>query len=129
MLMPVLKGKEEEISKLSYVPVVSVALKDAEIAAYNAIADAFRNIFSARVRNSEIGRLVSNPENFDGASVRYARMADQDVYSVEVTFNRQRMLLTLRVDDRSTEMLLTDSRGNEVEFLRHTGKEIEVRRS
>ena len=126
--MPVLKEKEEEVSKLSYVPVVSVALKDAEIAAYNAIADAFRNIFAQRVRNSQIGRLVSNPENFDGSSVRYAKMGEQDIYSVEVTFNRQKLLLTLRVDDRSTEMLLTDSRGNEIEFLRHTGREIEVRR-
>jgi hypothetical protein len=126
--MPALKGKEEEVSRLSYVPVVSVALKDAEIAAYNAIADAFRNIFAQKVRNSEIGRLVSNPENFDGAGIRYAKMADQDIYSVEVTFNKQRMLLTLRVDESSTEMLLTDRNGNEVEFLRHTGREIEVRR-
>jgi hypothetical protein len=123
--MPALKEKE---TKLSYVPVLSVALKDAEMAAFSIMNDAFRNMFAERVRNSEIGRIVSDTENFEGASVRYDKAGEEDLYSVEVTIGKKSLILGLRVGENSTEMILMDSEGREMEYLRQKGREIEVRR-
>ncbi|HNT60509.1 MAG TPA: hypothetical protein PKJ97_00860 [Candidatus Bilamarchaeaceae archaeon] len=122
------KEREEEVSRLSYVPVVSVALQSAEIAAFNVMNDAWRNIFSGKVRDSRIGELATRPERFEGCSVKYARVEGADVYSVEASLDRARRVLTLRVSDHSTEMMLSDSRGREMEYIRESGGEIAIRR-
>lgn len=129
MAAPIVREREEETSRLSYVPVLTRAMTEVEQGAYTIVADAFRNIFAEKVRDCRIGRLVSEPMNFEGSSVKYARMGEEDIYSVEVMFNRQKLILTLRVAEDSTEMMLTDRNGKELEYLRQSEREIQVRRA
>jgi hypothetical protein len=126
--MRAVKEREEDVSRLSYVPVVSVALQDAEMAAFNVMNDAWRNIFSGKVSDSRIGELATKPDRFEGCSVRYAKMGDEDIYSVEASLNRVKRILTLKVSDKSTEMMLSTPDGREVEYMRESGGEIVVRR-
>jgi hypothetical protein len=126
--MRAVKEREEEVSRLSYVPVVSVALQDAGMAAFNVMNDAWRNIFSGKVTDSRIGELATKPDRFEGCSVRYAKMGDADIYSVEASLNRVKRILTLKVSDKSTEMLLSTPEGREVEYMKESGGEIVVRR-
>ncbi|MDD2655712.1 MAG: hypothetical protein PHQ80_03530 [Candidatus ainarchaeum sp.] len=126
--MRAVKEREEEVPRLSYVPVVSVALQEAEMAAFNVMNDAWRNIFAGRVTDSRIGELATRPDRFEGCSVRYARMGDADIYSVEASLNRVKRVLTLKVSDTSTEMMLSTPDGRQVEYIREAGGEIVVRR-
>lgn len=123
------KQVQEPSVLASITPHVAVELQNAEMAAFNLTSDAFKYIFAEKVRNSEIGRILSRPESFEGSSVRYARIADEDIYSVEINFNNMKRILTLRVGEHSTEMMLTGAKGNEIEYLRQYGREIEVRRA
>lgn len=126
--MRAVKEKEEEVSRLSYVPVVSVALQDAEMAAFNVMNDAWRNIFAGKVTDSRIGELATRPDRFEGCSVRYAKMGDADIYSVEASLNRVKRVLTLKVSDTSTEMMLSTPDGRQVEYMKESGGEIVVKR-
>lgn len=121
--------EREEAGRLSYVPVLTRALTEAERAAYTIMSDAWRNMFGGRVKDSRIGELVSDPMNFEGATVKYARIGDEEIYSVEATLNRRKSILTLRAGANSTEMLLQDMGGREIEYLRESGGEIRVKRA
>ena len=118
------KERHEEESRLSYVPVLTRAMTEAEQAAYTVMSDAFRNMFEAKVRDSRIGELIAEPRNFEGATVRYARIAEEDIYSVEATLNRKRCILTLLAGDRSTTMVLTDLKANILEQISESNGEI-----
>lgn len=128
MVPQLTKEKHEEESKLNYIPMFTHALSEAEQNAFNVLTDIWRNVFEGKVRNSRIGELVSDYRNFEGASIRYARMADEEIYSAEITFNRQKAIVTARVSDRLIELMRTDLHGNDAEYLTCDGKEI-IRRA
>ena len=123
------RERHEEESKLSYVPTLTRAMTEAEQGAYTIMSDAFRNMFEGRVRDSRIGELVAEPRNFEGATVRYARIAEEDIYSVEATLNRKRCILTLLAGDRSTTMVLTDLKANILEQVNESNGEVRYSRA
>ncbi len=123
------REKPEEESKLSYVPTLTRAMTEVEQNAYTIMSDAFRNMFEGRVKDSRIGDLISEPRNFEGATVRYARIAEEDIYSVEATLNRKRCILTLLAGDKSTSMVLTDLKANIIEQVNESNGEVRYARA
>ncbi|MEW5996068.1 MAG: hypothetical protein AB1657_00535 [Candidatus Micrarchaeota archaeon] len=129
MVAPAAREKrEEEFAKL--IPVVIPTFSDAMRAAYWTMDNAGR-MFAEHVeaKDSRILQLLSRPENFEDSSVRYQRMEGGAVYSMEVTFNRQRLILTLRVGEDFTEFMLTDRNGKEIEYMAENKGELFHRRA
>jgi len=124
MVSQATKEWHEEESKLSYVPTLARAMTEVEQAAYTIMSDAFRNMFEGKIRDSRIGELVADPKNFEGAMVRYARIENKDIYSVETTLDKRPRILTLLAADRSTDMVLTDLKGKFIEQLDNSNGEI-----
>lgn len=129
MVPQVTREREEEVSRLSYVPTLTRALTEAEQNAYTIMADAWRNMFEGRVGDCRIRELISDTRNFEGATVRYARIENEDIYSVEATLNRRRCILTLLAGEKSTTMVLTDLKTNLLEQVSESGGEIRYARA
>ena len=128
MVQQITREREEE-SRLSYVPTLTRALTEAEQNAHTIMADAWRNMFEGKIRNCQIRELVSDTRNFEGATVRYARIAEEDIYSVEATLNRKRCIITLMAGDRSTSMVLTDLKANLIEQVNESNGEVRYSRA
>jgi hypothetical protein len=51
---------------------------------------------------------------------------DEEVYSMEITFKGKPRILTIRVSDGFMDVMLTDLKGNEIEYLKQEGKNITI---
>ncbi len=65
--------------------------------------------------------------DFKNCDVRYAYDKESKVYSVKVNFKGKPLILTLRVGKDLMDMTLTDSDGNEVEYLGQMKKQLAYR--
>ena len=131
--MEVLKEKEptEEFGKakeiLSMVPkkLVKAELAHAQEQAQKIFTAAWEP-FEGKVENSEISRLIKNPETFKNADVKYAYNEEKEVYSAIITIRGKKYILSLEVDSKETKLLLTNLEGKTIEFITQKDDKIEV---
>ncbi len=127
----VLKEKEQEFGKakeiLSMVPkkLVKAELARAQEQAQKIFTAAWEP-FEGKVENSEIGRLIKNPETFRNADVKYAYNEEKEVYSAIITIRGKKYILSLEVDSKETKLLLTNLEGKTIEFITQKDDKIEV---
>jgi len=68
-------------------------------------------------------------QHFKNCEVKYAFDNDKKIYSVKVLFNGKPMILTMRVGKDIMDMTLTDTNGNEIEYIGQQKKTLEYRRT
>lgn len=81
--------------------------------------------FQEFLRNSETKAIITNPANFRGAGIRYAKTTESDIYSVEVNFKGLPRILTVAVGNNALSLILTDKEGNLLESMTQKGEKIE----
>ena len=85
------------------------------------------SVFEGHVADSIIGETIKEKDNFQEGDVKYAHTDKEEIYSVAVFLKSRPRILTLKIGEGSLEMLLTDKRGKEIEYLTHEGSMIEKR--
>ena len=71
------------------------------------------------MKNSQLGKILSDKKNFIGSQVQYSQDGKTKVVTVKTTLKGKKYLVTSIVGDDAVDISLSDLKGNIIEHVYH----------